>query len=601
MKTSKFRVPAILILTSFCAFGCMDGIDSTTGTSGTDPSDPSTERAAAVLSGASTLEACTPACGGRQCGADPTCGVSCGTCGDKETCDTTTGQCKADCAPNCTGRSCGPDPVCGTSCGTCGDNQTCDDTSGQCNTVCVPNCSGRTCGLDPTCGTSCGTCGDDSECNANGQCVGKHAPIAVVTSIKVAACDANTGTSSVVLDGSKSSDQDGGSLQFAWTEGTKFLAATSVATISLEFGVHAIMLTVRDTSGLSGSATSPVTVAKSAPIFTSDLAAISITTCSTESPVSLPIPTALDRCAAGPVTVSGVVISKNGTQVSIPVVSGSVVLPVGTSVVRWSAKADGLTTTADQVVSVTESSGVRASRKLDIADGAHIVRSSGGYALVINSGTVSTSVGVEAQLGSILSVAPVTLRDRAQVFGSVTTASTLTKQNNISIRDTVKERASIVLPSVSSLPNSIPSSTTDIILQPDRRQSISAGTYRNVVVASRSTLQLAAGTYYLDSLDLEPQSTLALNGSGAVQIYVRSSIIFRGKISDPKNATGNVQLNYLGTNAVYLESPFFGMLAAPKASITLRSVSTPHVGSFFAQDILVDAHASVTVRPSGCQ
>jgi len=415
------------------------------------------------------------------------------------------------------------------------------------------------------------------------------------------ACDANTGMGSVVLDGSKSSDQDGGSLQFAWTESAKLLASTSVVTLSLGVGVHTITLTVRDSTGLSGTATTSVTITKSAPVFTGNVEAISIATCSTDAPVALPIPTAIDRCATGSVTVSGVVISKNGSKVSIPVVSGSVVLPVGTSIVRWSATADGLTTTADQVVTVTEKWGVFASSTLVLADGAHIVRSSGGHGTVINSGPIVTWAGCDAQLGSIVSVAPVTLADRAHVFGSVTTASTLMKFNNVLIRDGVVEHAKLALPSVPSLPSSIPTNTTDVIMQPGHQQSIRAGGYRAVIVASRSTLRLATGTYYLDVLDLEPQSTLALDGSGAVQIYVRSLIVFRGTISDPKNATDNVQINYLGTNAVYLEAPFFGALVAPKASVTLRSVSAPHVGSFFAKDILVDAHASVTTRPIGCQ
>lgn len=39
-------------------------------------------------------DACTPNCGGRECGVDPICGVSCGSCGGGETCDAA-GQCIA--------------------------------------------------------------------------------------------------------------------------------------------------------------------------------------------------------------------------------------------------------------------------------------------------------------------------------------------------------------------------------------------------------------------------------------------------------------------------------------------------------------------------
>jgi hypothetical protein len=52
---------------------------------------------------------------------------------------------------------------------------------------------------------------------------------------------------------------------------------------------------------------------------------------------------------------------------------------------------------------------------------------------------------------------------------------------------------------------------------------------------------------------------------------------------------------------MYIEAPFFGILAAPKASVTLRAVRTPHVGSFLAKELTLDAHATVVARPAGCQ
>ncbi len=636
MNSLQLRIPAFLIVSSLCVFGCDNGVEPSTDVAGDPALEPATAAASISVGGKDCIAACegrhcgpdpvcgascgscgdgaacdepsgqcnavcVPDCTGRVCGPDPVCGVSCGSCGVGAGCDEPSGQCNAVCVPDCTARACGPDPVCGVSCGSCGDAAACDEPSGQCSAVCVPDCGGRSCGLDPKCGTSCGTCDEGAECVSSGICIGKHAPIAVAIASKAVACDANTGTSNVVLDGTKSSDPDGDSLQFVWTEGVKVLASTSLATVSLGAGVHTITLTVRDSTGLSSSATTSANVITSAPVFTSSIQSVSIASCSTDAPVVLPIPAALDRCASGPVTVSGEVISKNGSKVSIPVAAGAVVLPAGNSIVRWRATTGGLTTTADQVVTITERWGVFASSKLEIADGVKIVRSSGGYGKVVNSGAGGTWVGVEAKIGSILSAAPVTLRDRAKVFGSVTTASTLTKLNSVWVRDAVSERASLVVPSVPSLPSSIPTSTTDVIVQTGRLRSISAGAYRAVSVASRSTLRLAAGTYYVDSLNLEPQSTLALVGDGAVQIYVRSLIVFRGTISDPKNATGDVQLSYLGTNPVYLEAPFFGVLVAPKASIALRAVSTPHVGSFFAKEVFIDAHASVTARPIGCQ
>ncbi len=110
---------------------------------------------------------CVPGCGTRECGPDPVCGLSCGTCTAPEVCDAW-GMCS--CVPNCTGRVCGPDPVCGTSCGTCVAPTTCD-ASGHCVGSCTPDCTGRVCGPDPVCGTSCGACTAPATCNSSGQCV----------------------------------------------------------------------------------------------------------------------------------------------------------------------------------------------------------------------------------------------------------------------------------------------------------------------------------------------------------------------------------------------------------------------------------------------
>jgi len=107
---------------------------------------------------------CTPNCGLRECGPDPVCGESCGSCTPPETCNAL-GFCT--CTKDCSGRECGPDPVCGESCGRCTPPEVCSD-EGQCR--CAPDCSGRECGPDPICGVSCGTCPAGSTCTAAGQC-----------------------------------------------------------------------------------------------------------------------------------------------------------------------------------------------------------------------------------------------------------------------------------------------------------------------------------------------------------------------------------------------------------------------------------------------
>jgi hypothetical protein len=106
---------------------------------------------------------CEPDCGTQECGLDPVCGtLSCGQCSDSEVC-TGEGFC---CTPDCGGRQCGSDPICGTSCGDCLADQVCTP-DGIC---CQPDCSGRDCGPDPVCGESCGDCSGNDTCTDDGQC-----------------------------------------------------------------------------------------------------------------------------------------------------------------------------------------------------------------------------------------------------------------------------------------------------------------------------------------------------------------------------------------------------------------------------------------------
>lgn len=84
------------------------------------------------------------------------------------------GEGEGECVPDCTGRDCGADPVCGVSCGTCTFSDRECSAEGRC--ICVPDCSGRVCGRSRNCSASCGECGAGTVCDA-GQCVPGQPPV----------------------------------------------------------------------------------------------------------------------------------------------------------------------------------------------------------------------------------------------------------------------------------------------------------------------------------------------------------------------------------------------------------------------------------------
>lgn len=156
--TPVAMIALLVSTTSACGFGLLDGLfgGSPFARCGNDIKD-----------------------GDEECDGDDHGGKSCADLGYGGGALACTEDCKVDdsgcgevtCTPDCSGRECGPDPACGRSCGTC--------TSGSCvagacrSDVSCPaakDCTGRACGPDPVCGASCGSCNSGYSCNAAGSC-----------------------------------------------------------------------------------------------------------------------------------------------------------------------------------------------------------------------------------------------------------------------------------------------------------------------------------------------------------------------------------------------------------------------------------------------
>jgi uncharacterized repeat protein (TIGR03803 family) len=84
-------------------------------------------------------------------------------------------------------------------------------------------------------------------------------PIAAATAPATVAAGAGC-LASVALDGSTSSDPNGDSLTYEWTEGGAVIATDATATVSLGIGAHTITLKVTDPSGANDSISVTVTV-----------------------------------------------------------------------------------------------------------------------------------------------------------------------------------------------------------------------------------------------------------------------------------------------------------------------------------------------------
>jgi hypothetical protein len=242
-----------------------------------------------------------------------------------------------------------------------------------------------------------------------------------------------------------------------------------------------------------------------------------------------------------------------------------------------------------------------ANGSLDIDDRAVIKTSSGGFAQSANAGVSGTTVGTDAQLGTIVSDAPVTVAQRTVINGNVTTAKTASFAQGAVVTGTVAQHATLTPPTTLSWTAPAPGpSAGNVTLSPGTQQALPPGNYANLTVFSRSTITLASGVYFFTSVDIEPQATVTF--TGPTVLYVTTNLTYEGAIND---TVGNAALllAYSGTNAITINSSFTGTLVAPNAAVAISSNS--HIGAFFGQSVEVRpgasiVHQSFPLPPSSC-
>lgn len=264
----------------------------------------------------------------------------------------------------------------------------------------------------------------------------------------------------------------------------------------------------------------------------------------------------------------------------------SITLPKGTSLGEYAIVANGA---------------------LAVEDRAKIVDPDGAPVGVANAGVVLSRVGVSAELGPVLSVGGIDVRDNAIVHGDLTTEGPIQLGNAVTVHGEQRPNTEGLSPGDQEF-ISIDfdaASQGDVWLEPpngasERVTTLSPGRYGQVVIKSRNRVNLSSGEYIFNALVLEPQARLVVDdGAGPVLISVRDQLLYKGAIESESGQHPALRLAYVGTQAVVLESAFRGTLLAPSASIRLATLqpNQRHVGSFLAKDVTVSPDVVVEFRP----
>ena len=239
-----------------------------------------------------------------------------------------------------------------------------------------------------------------------------------------------------------------------------------------------------------------------------------------------------------------------------------------------------------------------------LGDRSVLVKPTGTYAGSSTTGSGAAHYGYDTRVGNITSSGSVEVFDRAAVNGSITAGSSITFGTN----HLPTPAAGNVILTGSFSPNA------DIATKPFSRgwdiafqtstnnRNITTGTVSlppgayNMLNIQGGTLALSSGTYYIDSITLEPPAKISVtSANGPTIIYLRTSFIDHGTWS--ASAPDKVLLGYLGTSLLALEKPFAGTVVAPNARIRLAVGNASHQGAILGKETELDPGVTLTFKP----
>jgi hypothetical protein len=413
-----------------------------------------------------------------------------------------------------------------------------------------------------------------------------RAPIARCANVTVSADASCLGSVPLTSIDSGSTDPDGDPI-------TRSVSPVSPYTL----GTNSVTLTIADNQGGTSKCTSIVTVEDTSPPVFGTITNTTTTLCDPNGEsLHVAVPTATDNCVHPPL-VTGQVIASSDPTLSLPInvntSNGTVTLSAGTHTIRWTATDGPNTTTATQTVAIRP--GVYATQSFSVLDRSFVRSPSGALATVINSGSGITNIGSAAHTGDVLSRGPVTIGDRAQIDGAVRSGSTVSRSptGGSTVSGGVFQNQMLTFPPIFSVDATFPPTNVgNVTVNNNQTLPVAPASYNQVTAYSHGTAQLRAGTYFMNSLDVEPQATVSINQSGGtILVKVKTALIWHGTDLLAGGSFTGFTFAYFGTADVTFDGPFTGILVAPNAAVTIGAAGggQTFTGQFYAR--------SITVRP----
>lgn len=318
---------------------------------------------------------------------------------------------------------------------------------------------------------------------------------------------------------------------------------------------------------------------------------------------SFEIATATDSCGAT-LDVDGLVTLVDGFELPTPspIVDHVATLAGSTAEVVWTAidRVGNLVST-QQTIDLANRPALFAIDKLKLADRARVITSSG-FGALYSGGAAGVELGVDAKVGTVWSAANVTASNGSTINGEVTAGGNLFLGNNATVTGPVTLGQAPAFPDFPELRRAFPTATKAVTLSNNAKLTLAPGSYRAVTVFSGSRLQLTAGDYYFESLQLEPQAVLkVVKTAGPVRVFVDTSLIYRGRLEQVPVGPSGFSLGLKTKNDSFLESVFQGRFVAPNAHVALGAGNAlQFLGEFAARSLELRPGVQVLAGPTLC-
>lgn len=219
-------------------------------------------------------------------------------------------------------------------------------------------------------------------------------------------------------------------------------------------------------------------------------------------------------------------------------------------------------------------------------------------AAVVGSG--SMEVGNDAKVATLRTSGNLSVGHRSVVSGDVIAGADAQLQETTSVTGAVQESGGALPPvgihwTVKAPTNSL----GNVSLEPDLYRDLQPGRFADLSVKSGATLTLHTGVYAFDSIQLEPDSIIqADDGNGPIQIIVQTGCTFRGRIVSTTGGIPQVLFAVQGSQDVFVEAPFEGVMIAPNATIRFQAAQPEgHRALAFGKSIWLEPDTKIRRLP----